>query len=134
MTYELRKVWHTTNTTYSTCGPDILVIVPEPGYKDNVALARANAQWQQNWARNLGRKCGLVVVMSNVIAQDAETREAYSETILPDLCFGAALVAGNPLSIAIGSFLVGRSTPELPVRLVGSIDEGIAWLESIRNQ
>jgi len=132
MSDELKKVGHTFNTEYSTYGPDILVVVPTPGYKDNVEAAFANMEWQKNFARDLGRKCGLVVVLNNLLSQDAESRKVYSEGLLPELFFGSALVVSNPLSRAIGSFFIGLSKPLVPLTLVSSIEDGIDWLENIR--
>jgi hypothetical protein len=132
MAYELKKIGSTSNTEYSTYKSDILIVVPAPGYKDNVKAARANMEWQQTFARNLGTKCGLVVVLNNLLSQDAESRKVYSEGALPELFFGSALVVNNPLSRAIGSFFIGLSKPGVPLTLVNSIEDGIAWLESIR--
>lgn len=133
MSGQLKKVGHTFNTEYSTYGTDILIVVPMPGYKDNVEAARANMEWQQNFARDLGRKCGLVVVLNNLLSQDAESRKVYSEGMLPALFFGSALVVSNPLSRAIGSFFIGLSKPLVPLTLVSSIEDGIGWLENIRS-
>jgi hypothetical protein len=132
MSYELKKVGSTFNTEYLTYGPDILVVSPAPGYKDNAEAARANMAWQQNFARQSGKKCGMVVVMNNLLSQDADSRKIYSEGMLPELFFGSALVVSNPLSRAIGSFFIGRSKPVVPLTLVSSIENGIAWLETIR--
>lgn len=132
MAHELKKVGHTFNTEYSTSGQDILVVVPTPGYKDNLKAARENMEWQLTFARNLGTKCGLVVVMDNLLSQEADARKVYSEGLLPELFYGSALVVSNALARAIGSFFIGLSKPRVPVTLVRSIDEGIAWLEGIR--
>jgi hypothetical protein len=111
MIHELKKVGETFNTEYSMYGVDILIVVPMPGYKDNVEAARTNMEWQQTFARNLGKKCGIVVVMNNLLTQDAESRKVYSEGTFADLFFGGALVVSNPLSRAIGSFFIGLSKP-----------------------
>ena len=132
MLVELKKIGNTFNTEYSMHDPDILVVVPIPGYKDNVEAARSNMEWQKAFARNLGRKCGLVVVLNNLLSQDAESRKVYSEGMLPELFYGSALVVSNPLSRAIGSFFIGLSKPVIPLTLVNSIEDGIVWLENIR--
>ena len=132
MSIELTKVGDTFNAEYFIFEPDILVINPTPGYKDNIQAARFNMEWQQNFARNLGTKCGLVVVLNNLLSQDAESRKVYSEGLLPELFYGSALVVGNPLSRAIGSFFAGLSKPLIPLTLVKSIEDGIAWLGTIK--
>lgn len=132
MPIELKKIGNTFNTDYSAYNEDILVVNPNPGYKDNVESARSNIEWQQFFARKLGRKCGLVVVLNNLLSQDAESRKVYSDGMLPELFYGSALVVSNPLSRAIGSFFIGLSKPVIPLTLVGSIEDGIIWLESIK--
>ncbi|HSR20962.1 MAG TPA: hypothetical protein VLL49_08610 [Anaerolineales bacterium] len=132
MGHELTQVGKTYNAEYSRVEPDVLIVFPEPGFKDNEQSARTNMLWQQGFARDLGRKCGLVVMVNNLISQDAESRRVYSEGLLPELFYGLALVVGNPLARAIGSFFVGLSRPAVPVSLVGSMEEGISWLESVR--
>lgn len=132
MVHELKKVGETFNTEYSMYGADILVVVPMPGYKDNVEAARTNMEWQQTFARNLGKKIGLIVVVDNMLSQDAESRKVYSEGMFPELFYGSALVVSNLLARAMGSFFIGLSKPIVPLTLVSSIEDGIAWLENIK--
>jgi hypothetical protein len=132
MINEIKKVGETFNTEYSLYRTDILIVVPVPGYKDHVEAARANMEWQQTFARKLGKKCGLVVVVDNMLSQDAESRKVYSEGMLPELFYGSALVVSNLLSRAMGSFFIGLSKPIVPLTLVSSIEDGIAWLENLK--
>jgi len=64
---------------YYAVDPDILLIVPPGGMVDTPQLARASADFQSAYARRLERKCATVVIMSNVLSQDAETRRVYRE-------------------------------------------------------
>jgi hypothetical protein len=134
MGHEIKSVGKTFNTEYSKVEPDILIVTPESGYKDNVQAARQNMAWQQDFARKLGRKCGVVVVMNNLLSQDVDSRKVYAEGLSPELFYGSALVVNNALSRAIGSFFIGLSRPAVPLTLVGSIEEGITWLEGIRKE
>ncbi|MGB8648523.1 MAG: hypothetical protein WCF84_25025 [Anaerolineae bacterium] len=134
MPHELIHVANLYNTDYLTAGPDILVASPAPGYKDTAESARASMDYVQNYARQLGKKCGVVVVMNNILSQDAETRRIYSERSTPDLFYGTAMVAGNPLARAVVSFFLGLSKLPIPLRMVDSIDSGIAWLETIKGE
>ena len=132
MIIELTKVGDTFNTEYFVFEPDILVVNPRPGYKDNVEAARSNMEWQQSFARKQGSKYGLVVVLNNLLSQDAESRKVYSDGLFPELFYGSALVVSNPLSRAIGSFFIGLSRPVIPLTLVKSIEDGIEWLGTIK--
>jgi hypothetical protein len=134
MGHEIKSAGKTFNTEYSKVEPDILIVTPESGYKDNVQAARQNMAWQQDFARKLGRKCGVVVVMNNLLSQDVDSRKVYAEGLSPELFYGSALVVNNALSRAIGSFFIGLSRPAVPLTLVGSIEEGITWLEGIRKE
>lgn len=132
MVDQLRLVGTLNNTNYSACGLDILVAQPGPGYKDNAELARAAVGFQQDFARGLGKKCGLVIVMNNLLTQDAASRKIYSDGTTPELFYGVAFVVNNPLARAIGSFALGLARVEMPITLVDSVDGGIAWLEQVK--
>ena len=130
--HKLKKISSEFNADYFIYAPDILVVVPTPGYKDNAESARASVLWQQNFARNLGIRCGMVVVISNLLTQDAECRRIYSEAMLPELFYGNALVVNSLLTRAIGSFFIGLSKPVIPLTLTESIEAGITWLENLK--
>lgn len=135
MTYTLKKIGSIPHVEYLTPDyDDILVISPEAGYKDTVERARLTTNFQQNYARALGKKCGLVVVMNNLLTQDAESRKIYSESTPPELYYGVAIVVGNPLSRAIGTLTLRLTKVALPTKLVETIDEGIVWLETLRQR
>ena len=96
MIIELTKVGDTFNTEYFVFEPDILVVNPRPGYKDNVEAARSNMEWQQSFARKQGRKYGLVVVLNNLLSQDAESRKVYSDGLFPELFYGIPVEWARP--------------------------------------
>lgn len=128
-----KKIGDTTNTEIyiAESDPDILIIVPREGTKDNFKDACENVAYYHNYARSLGRPCGSVVVMSNMLSQDAEARRAYS-TLDPALIYAGALVVGNALSRALGSFFVGLNRPKVPTKLFDTIENGLQWLKSMR--
>ena len=53
----------------------------------------------------------VVVMMGNLLAQDAEARRIYAENMASGLFFGAALVTNSLLARAIGSFFLGLRSP-----------------------
>jgi hypothetical protein len=132
MSTELTKVDSTSNTEYLTADEDILVVWPTAGFKDTAESARMNVDYQCSFARNLGRPCGIVVVMNSLLSQNADARKIYAEGMQPELFYGIALVVSNPLSRAIGSFFMGRSKPLVRLTLVSSIDDGISWLQQLK--
>ncbi len=128
-----KKIGNTTNTvTYiSESDPDILIIVPNEGTMDNAKDARENMAFYQSYARSLGKPIGNVVIMANMLSQDAEARRAYAEAD-PRLAFGAALVVESLLSRALGSFFIGLSRPIVPTRLFDSVESAMEWLRTMR--
>ncbi len=134
MPYQMTKVGEVPHTEYLTPCPDILVASPEPGYKDTPDLSALNVEFQRNYAQKLGKRCGLVIVMNNLLSQNGESRRIYYKGTTPDLFYGVALVVNNPLARAIGAFTLNLTTLKLPLTKVDSVDKGIAWLESVRKE
>jgi hypothetical protein len=128
-----RQVDATSNTVLYVpdTDPDILLVVPREGTLDTGANARENVQHFHAYARSLGRSCGAVVIMANMLSQEAEARRAY-QAIDTQLFYGGALVVEDALSRALGSFFIGLSRPNAPTRLFETVDDAIAWLKTMR--
>jgi hypothetical protein len=122
------------NSDYYIADPDILMAVPKAGMVDTPQTARVAVDFQTAYARKLGKKCSTLVIMSNVLSQDAETRKIYDEMTVSGLFFGTALVVNNPLSRAIASFAIGLSKPQVPVKLFDTVEKGIEWLRTVRSE
>ena len=119
---------------YYLVDDDIILIVPSKGFFDSPRQARESADFQDAYARKLGKKCGDVVVMSNVLSQDAESRRVYSEQAGNGLYYGVALIVDNALSRALGSFLIGMTQSKIPIKLFDTVEKGIEWLRTVRPQ
>jgi hypothetical protein len=128
-----KEVGRTANTIVyiAETDPDILIVVPREGTLDNSKDAHENVAFYQEYARTTGKPCGSVVIMSNMLSQDAEARRAYAE-LDPALIFGGALVVESALSRALGSFFVGLSRPVVPTKLFDSVENAIEWLKAMR--
>jgi hypothetical protein len=111
--------------------PDILIIVPREGTMDNVKDARENVAFFHSYARSVGKPCGSVVILANLLSQDAEARRVYQEWDT-DLFYGGGLVVEDGLSRALGSFFLGLSRPNVPTRLFDTVDKAIEWLKTMR--
>jgi hypothetical protein len=129
---EFQSVGKTVNTDFAIADPDILIGTPRPGTVDNPEAARANVEFEAKYARDLGKRCCVIILVGNLLAQDAETRRVYTEGIGDDLLYGLALVVGNPLGRAIASFFMGLSRPKVPTKMFDSVEGAIAWARSIR--
>jgi hypothetical protein len=126
-------VGETLNTRYYRTEPDVLVVIPHPGLKDDGESARINTDYQIDFARQAGKRCAVVVQMTSLLSQDADARRIYAERIGPELFFAAALVATNPISRAIASFFLGLSKPKIPTRVFESFDAALDWVAELRN-
>jgi hypothetical protein len=111
---------------------DILIVVPEEGFKDTADASRLTVASLQEYAKKLGKKCGLVIVANNLLAQDAESRRNYAEGVTPDLFFGVTMVVSSPLARAIGSVAIRLTVMRIPFVLSESIESGVAWIEANR--
>jgi hypothetical protein len=130
---QYKEVGKTTNTVVyiAESDPDILIIVPREGTLDNGKDARENVAYYEEYARALGRPCSSLVIMSNMLSQDAEARRAYTE-IDPNLFYGGALMVESSLSRALGSFFIGLTRPKVPTKLFDSIENAMEWLKTMR--
>lgn len=128
----LTPAGRTSNTSYSTAAADILVVQPDEGLRDDGDSARENMAFQTEYARSLGRPIAVIVLLSSLKGQDAEARRVYAEGMDTTLFYASALVVGNALARAIGSFFLGLSKPATPTDLFDRIERAIAWAESHR--
>ena len=117
---------------YYTADPDILLVIPKAGMVDTPQTARVAVDYQTDYARKLGKKCSTLVIMSNVLSQDAETRRIYNEMTIGGLFFATALIVTNPLSRALASFAIGLSKPQMPIKLFDTVEKGVEWLRTVR--
>jgi len=111
---------------------DILIVVPEAGFKDTAEFSRVTVAFLQEYARKLGKKCGLVIVVNNILDQGSESRHIYAEGVGPELFFGIAMVVNNLLARMIGNFALHLTTLQVPLCLVENIEAASAWLEALR--
>ena len=112
-----------------TDSPDILVLVPEAGFKDTVDLSHLTIAALREYVAKQGHKCGLIILVDNLAAQDPESRRVYAEGATPDLFFGVTIVVNNPLARIIGNLIMRLKSFQVPLILVDSVEDGIAWLK-----
>jgi hypothetical protein len=127
-------VGSTANTQYRTKGsaPDILIVLPEPGLRDDGPSARMNIDFQTQYVERVGRRCAVVVLLGALMSQDAEARRIYAAGMRTDRFYAASLVVTSPISRAIGSFFLGLSRPSVPTKIFGDLEKAVAWAEKQR--
>ena len=109
---------------------EILIVIPEPGFKDTADASRRTVEALREYARTLGRKCGLVVVANNLMAQEPESRRVYSEQVTADLFYGITLVVSILMARAIGTVAIRFTKMPIPFSLSSSIESGIDWVRA----
>jgi hypothetical protein len=110
--------------------PNILILVPEAGFRDTVDLSRLTMESLRDYVTKLGRKCGIVIIANNLAAQDAESRRVYAAEATPDLFFGITIVVNNPVARIIGNLIMRLNSFQVPITLVDRVEDGVAWLKT----
>lgn len=133
MTIPLKKVGSAPHHELMIAGSDdILIVVPEEGFKDTPDVSRVTLAALRDYAGKLGKKCGLVIVANNILAQEPESRRVYADGVTPDLFYGIVMVVSSPLARVIGKVATRLATLQVPLVLVETIEAGIAWNEANR--
>jgi hypothetical protein len=127
-----KPLGRTYNTHYYLLSDDVLIVLPDQGLRDDGASARINIDFQSAYARMLGRRCCVVVVLDSLTSQDSEARRIYAAGMQPSLFYAAALIVTHPLARAIGSFFLGLTRPAVPTKLFESVEEAANWVTTQR--
>jgi hypothetical protein len=127
-----KPLGRTFNTHYFLLADDVLIVLPDKGLKDDGASARVNLDYQTAYARLVGRRCCVIVVIDSLTSQDSEARRIYAAGMQPSLFYAVALIVSSPLARAIGSFFLGLTRPPVPTRLFETVEDAAAWVVTQR--
>ena len=127
-----KPLGRTFNTHYYLLADDVLIVLPDKGLRDDGASARVNMDYQTAYARLVGRRCCVIVVIDSLTSQDSEARRIYAAGMQPSLFYAVALIVTNPLARAIGSFFLGLTRPPVPTKLFESVEDAAAWVVTQR--
>jgi len=121
-----KHVGESINSQYYEIRAGVLAAVPREGALDDLASAQSNVAFQNGHFREHG--AGVVIVFADLLAsQDKDARRVYQSEPDPDLMLGTALVGGSLLARAIGSFFLGLARPEIPVKMLATLDQALSW-------
>jgi hypothetical protein len=123
-----KPLGRTYNTQYYLLSEDVVIVLPDKGLKDDGASAHVNLDFQVAYARQLRRRCCVIVVLDSLTSQDSEARRIYAAGMQPSLFYAVALIVTNPLARAIGSFFLGLTRPAVPTKLFESVADAAAWV------
>jgi hypothetical protein len=128
-----KPLGRTFNTHYYLLADDVLIVLPDKGLRDDGVSARVNIDYQTAYARLLGRRCCVIVVIDSMMSQDSEARRIYASGMQPTLFYAAALIVTSPLARAMGSFFLGLTKPAVPTKMFESVDAAAAWVATQRS-
>jgi hypothetical protein len=111
---------------------DILIVVPEEGFKDTAETARLTVAALREYAGKVGKKCGLVIIANNLLDLEPGARRIYAEDITADLFSGVTMVVTSPLARTIGNVAIRLTKMQIPFSLSESVEAGIAWIKANR--
>ncbi len=114
------------NTRYYVVEERVLAAVPRIGSVDTESTARANMAFQHAHFQETAPGV-ILIFFDNLVSQDKGARAVYQNEANPSLLLATALVGGNLLSRAMGSFFMGLSKPRMPVKMFGTTEEAIDW-------
>lgn len=121
-----KPVGETSNTRYFLVEERVLAGLPAPGSADDAKTARENIDFQQDYFEK-SRPGVIIIFFDNLVSQDKGARSVYQTRGDPKLLLGTALVGGNLLSRAMGSFFMGLSKPKVAVKMFRTLDEAVVW-------
>jgi hypothetical protein len=127
-----KPLGRTFNTHYFLLADDVMIVLPDKGLQDDGASARINMDYQTAYARLVGKRCCVIVVIDSLTSQDSEARRIYAAGMQPSLFYAVALIVSNPLARAIGSFFLGLTRPPVPTRLFETVEDAAAWVTTLR--
>ncbi len=128
---KFKAIGESSNATFYEFDHEVLVVLPNEGSADTQASATQSVQIQLDYLRTRNRRSGVVVLMDNVMAQDAGARGVYRE--LPDpshqVCF--ALVGGTAFGRVVCSLFVSLSPPKSPTKVFANFEEAVTWVRAM---
>ena len=128
---EIRPQWQrlpgTEAGAYYRIAPDVVLAVPNRGFRQHEAAARESLAALDRIAREAGRKQVMVVLVDRVASQDAKSRRVWSAPRVDETRCAQALVCDTLLGRAIGSFFLGLNKGSLPTRMFADVDSACAW-------
>lgn len=124
-------VGESSNTKYYFISDCVLGALPNDGAVDTEQTARENVAFQMTHFRARGH-AGVTVVFADALrSQDKGARRVYQTEPDARVMLGTALIGNTLLGRAIISFFLGISRPRIPVRLCASLEQAVAWANTL---
>jgi len=124
----------TSNADFYEIEPHILAVVPFDGTTDDATTAHQSVTAQLQYLQSRGHRAGVIVMMDQVVRQDAGARSVYHDLPNPEFQVCFALVGSTPFGRAVASIFIGINPPRVPTRFFATIEEALAWIKTSLNR
>jgi len=119
----------TSNTDYYVDDESVLLALPHRGSHDTGATARENLVFQKAHFDANDNPPIVAIFFDRLASQDRTARKIYSDDPSLQWSLGFALIGGTMLSRAMGSFFLGLSRPQAPLKMFASLRSARSWIQ-----
>ena len=129
------RVGATSNAEYFVDHEGWLLCLPYIGSMDDQKAARDNLSFQLAWMD--GHPDGprvVAVFFDRMVSQNREARMVYSHSPPDGWARAVVLVGGTALSRAMGMFLLGLSSPRVPLKMFPTLESAREWVAGLARE
>jgi len=130
----LEKVGTTDLSDHYLLEPNILLTIYRENSVDTQDTARKQLEFQEDYMRSKGHRFGLLVLIDNLVAQDAASRRVYAKEPSDGVFLGVALVGGSMLSRGVASFFLGISNTAVPMKFFATVRDAQGWFHKLQEK
>ncbi len=110
---------------------DIIVTIYNEKSVDTELKAREQLNFQETFIKSKGQKMGLIVLIDNLVSQDAASRQVYAKEPDRSVFHGVSLVGGSMLSRGVASFFLGIAHTAVPMKFHAHFQDACHWFEEL---
>lgn len=124
---QLEPVGGTESGRYYRLADRVLLALPKPGFSQSEQAAERSLAEFDRLAHADGHQHAIIVLVDRVVSQDAGSRRVWSRPRERETRCAQALVCGNPLARAIGSFFLGLGRGPVRTRMFATLELALVW-------
>ncbi|MCH9682796.1 MAG: hypothetical protein K0V04_15275 [Deltaproteobacteria bacterium] len=128
------SVGETSNTAYYVDHRGVLLALPHRGAHDTKTTAVENLAFQKAHFRSRNDPPVVAIFFDRLASQDRMARKAYADDPSSQWSLGFALIGGTMLTRAMGSFFLGLTRPDAPLKMFKNITSARPWIDSLQQR
>ncbi len=121
-------VGDTSNTAYYVDHEGVLLALPHRGAHDVKSTATENLEFQKGHFRSRNDPPVVAIFFDRLASQDRGARKVYADDPSRQWSLGFALVGGTMLTRAMGSFFLGLTRPDAPLKMFPNLGSARPWI------